>query len=217
MAAKKKAAKKKAPPYDAPQLEGHQALRRAQRRGHVQGHPDLQARPWRRHPQVREGRDDQEGSQEEGSCEEEGAGQEEGRHQEEVIPGGARKWAPPFFRSAGSQLSLTAPRRLVICAACSCSATPTSMRPKALGRRHLLLGGGKILWMGARCALSMPAVARVDKIDLEGARLMPGLIDGHVHVSGGGGEAGFATRVPAPLLSRYTGRRHHRHRPARHR
>ena len=33
---------------------------------------------------------------------------------------------------------------------------------------------------------------------------MPGFIDGHVHVSGGGGEAGFASRVPAPLLSRYT-------------
>ena len=35
---------------------------------------------------------------------------------------------------------------------------------------------------------------------LRAARLVPGFIDGHVHVSGGGGEAGFATRVPAPLL-----------------
>ena len=41
-------------------------------------------------------------------------------------------------------------------------------------------------------------------IDLEGRRLIPGLIDGHVHVTGGGGEAGFSTRVPAPMLSRYT-------------
>src|SRR5690606_8949846 len=41
-------------------------------------------------------------------------------------------------------------------------------------------------------------------VDLAGARLIPGLIDGHVHASGGGGEAGFASRVPAPALSRYT-------------
>ena len=41
-------------------------------------------------------------------------------------------------------------------------------------------------------------------LDLGGRRLLPGLIDGHVHVTGGGGEAGFASRVPAPTLSRYT-------------
>ena len=29
-------------------------------------------------------------------------------------------------------------------------------------------------------------------------------VDAHVHVTGGGGEAGFRTRVPAPLLGRYT-------------
>src|SRR5690606_23628728 len=34
--------------------------------------------------------------------------------------------------------------------------------------------------------------------------LIPGLIDAHVHVTGGGGEAGFHTRAPAPPLSRYT-------------
>src|SRR5262245_66350881 len=41
-------------------------------------------------------------------------------------------------------------------------------------------------------------------IDLEGRRLIPGLIDGHVHVTGGGGEAGFRTRVPTVPLSRFT-------------
>ena len=75
--------------------------------------------------------------------------------------------------------------------------------PEALGRRHLLLGGGKVLWMG-EVDPALPASLDVDAIDLDGARLVPGFIDGHVHVSGGGGEAGFATRVPAPLLSRYT-------------
>jgi len=75
--------------------------------------------------------------------------------------------------------------------------------PESLGRHHLLLGGGKILWMGDAEPV-LPDALAVETIDLEGARLVPGFIDGHVHVSGGGGEAGFATRVPAPLLSRYT-------------
>src|SRR5690606_7419141 len=75
--------------------------------------------------------------------------------------------------------------------------------PRALGLRHLLVGGGKVLWMG-EAATDCPAGYGIEAMDLEGARLVPGFIDGHVHVSGGGGEAGFSTRVPAPLLSRYT-------------
>jgi beta-aspartyl-dipeptidase (metallo-type) len=75
--------------------------------------------------------------------------------------------------------------------------------PEALGLRHLLLGGGKVLWMGTIEPV-LPDALEVDVIELDAARVIPGFIDGHVHVSGGGGEAGFATRVPAPLLSRYT-------------
>lgn len=75
--------------------------------------------------------------------------------------------------------------------------------PESLGRRHLLLGGGRILWIGDAEPV-LPEALGVEVLDLDGARLVPGFIDGHVHVSGGGGEAGFATRVPAPLLSRYT-------------
>jgi beta-aspartyl-dipeptidase (metallo-type) len=40
--------------------------------------------------------------------------------------------------------------------------------------------------------------------DLSGARLVPGLIDGHVHVTGGGGEAGPASSVPPVPLSHFT-------------
>lgn len=75
--------------------------------------------------------------------------------------------------------------------------------PQALGRQHLLLGGGKILWMGLDPP-ALPASLPVETLDLQGRRLIPGLIDDHVHVTGGGGEAGFRTRVPAPMLSRYT-------------
>jgi len=75
--------------------------------------------------------------------------------------------------------------------------------PQALGRQNLLLGGGKILWMGIDPP-QLPSSLPVETVDLQGRRLIPGLIDGHVHVTGGGGEAGFRTRVPAPMLSRYT-------------
>nr|WP_298129748.1 beta-aspartyl-peptidase [uncultured Pseudoxanthomonas sp.] len=75
--------------------------------------------------------------------------------------------------------------------------------PEPLGRRDLLLGGGKVLWIGTD-APELPTAFGTQVLDLGGRRLLPGLIDGHVHVTGGGGEAGFASRVPAPTLSRYT-------------
>ena len=75
--------------------------------------------------------------------------------------------------------------------------------PEPLGNQHLLLGGGRILWMGAELA-ELPAALWVQTIDLEGRRLLPGFIDAHVHVTGGGGEAGFRTRVPPQGVSRFT-------------
>ena len=75
--------------------------------------------------------------------------------------------------------------------------------PEPLGQQHLLLGGGRILWMGTTLS-ELPATLAVETIDLEGRRLIPGLIDAHVHVTGGGGEAGFRTRVPPLGVSRFT-------------
>ena len=75
--------------------------------------------------------------------------------------------------------------------------------PESMGRRQLLLGGGRVLWMGA-AGDDAPRGLPIEVIDLEGRRLLPGLIDGHVHVTGGGGEGGFATRVPPVPLSRFT-------------
>ena len=77
--------------------------------------------------------------------------------------------------------------------------------PQPLGIRPLLLGGGRILWIGDE-ALELPVplrtVSRV--LDAAGRVTIPGLVDGHVDVTGGGGEAGFRTRVPAVPLSRFT-------------
>jgi beta-aspartyl-dipeptidase (metallo-type) len=79
--------------------------------------------------------------------------------------------------------------------------------PHPLGLQSLLIGGGKILWLGPDADLpSLPGALRgiTEERDLGGRRLLPGLIDGHVHVTGGGGEAGFKTRVPPVPLSRFT-------------
>ncbi|HXH02511.1 MAG TPA: beta-aspartyl-peptidase [Candidatus Competibacteraceae bacterium] len=75
--------------------------------------------------------------------------------------------------------------------------------PEPLGRRHLLIGGGRILWLGRDLPRFAPALG-VAELDLEGRRLVPGLIDGHAHLTGGGGECGFGSRVPPVPLSRYT-------------
>jgi beta-aspartyl-dipeptidase (metallo-type) len=77
--------------------------------------------------------------------------------------------------------------------------------PRHLGPQTLLVGGGKILWMGPGSQLpDLPAALGATALDLYGKRLIPGLIDGHVHVTGGGGEAGFRTRVPPVPLTKFT-------------
>lgn len=67
--------------------------------------------------------------------------------------------------------------------------------PSPRGRLDLLLGGGRILAMAPR----LEPGRGLDVLELrgEGRLLVPGFVDSLVHVSGGGGEGGFATRTPA--------------------
>ncbi len=76
--------------------------------------------------------------------------------------------------------------------------------PEHLGIRNLLLGGGRVLWMGEENLPPLPMPLGVETVDLGGRRLIPGFIDMHAHVTGGGGEAGAHTRVPRVPLSRFT-------------
>ena len=66
--------------------------------------------------------------------------------------------------------------------------------PEDLGIRDVLTGGGKILKIGER--LPAEKAYGVTVIDGGGKILMPGLIDAHVHILGGGGEGGARTRTP---------------------
>src|SRR6266536_2141902 len=75
--------------------------------------------------------------------------------------------------------------------------------PEPRGRAHLLVAGERVVWVGTEVP-GLPASVGVTEHDLEGRRVIPGLIDGHVHLTGGGGEAGPNTRVPPLGLSRLT-------------
>lgn len=69
--------------------------------------------------------------------------------------------------------------------------------PARRGRHDLLVGGGSILAI-ERSIAELP-IGEV--VDLAGARVIPGLIDAHVHLTGGGGESGPESRVPSVALS----------------
>jgi beta-aspartyl-dipeptidase (metallo-type) len=67
--------------------------------------------------------------------------------------------------------------------------------PSDMGVCHLLVAGTKIAWMGTNLD-ELGVVRPAETTNLDGRRLIPGLIDGHAHLTGGGGEAGFGSRVP---------------------
>ena len=74
--------------------------------------------------------------------------------------------------------------------------------PEDLGVRHLLIGGGRIL--GISDSRDSLFAAAATEIDLQGKRLLPGFIDGHAHLTGGGGESGFSSRTPPAPLGIFT-------------
>ncbi|EHL67792.1 beta-aspartyl-peptidase [Cloacibacillus evryensis] len=72
--------------------------------------------------------------------------------------------------------------------------------PEPLGISSILISHDKIAWLGK----DFPAektLPDLEIIDAAGKIMIPGIVDGHVHVTGGGGEGGFATRTPELALS----------------
>lgn len=68
--------------------------------------------------------------------------------------------------------------------------------PQPLGRQDLLLGGGRILALDQRIEPPREYFPRLEVLDLTGRTVIPGLIDQHCHLAGGGGEGGFQNRTP---------------------
>jgi len=71
--------------------------------------------------------------------------------------------------------------------------------PRFLGKKDILIGNTSILAIAD--SIPVPIGLDVDVIDCTGMKVLPGLIDAHVHIAGAGGEGGPATRTPELLLS----------------
>jgi beta-aspartyl-dipeptidase (metallo-type) len=70
--------------------------------------------------------------------------------------------------------------------------------PAPAGRADILIAGGRVVHIAPEIPVPGPYT---EVVDVSGLLAVPGFIDGHVHMAGGGGEGGFATRTPELALS----------------
>lgn len=71
--------------------------------------------------------------------------------------------------------------------------------PEYMGRKDVLVCGEKIVLIEDNIEIFSE---KIQTIDGAGKKLIPGFIDNHVHIVGGGGEGSFRTRVPEITLSK---------------
>ena len=74
--------------------------------------------------------------------------------------------------------------------------------PDPLGNKDILIAGEKICRIQEDLSI-YENLPDVKVYDLEGRYVIPGYIDLHVHITGGGGEKGPASRVPESQLSTF--------------
>lgn len=74
--------------------------------------------------------------------------------------------------------------------------------PESLGKKDVLVTGDKIGVIQEQ--IDIGKRLDIELIDAKGELLVPGFIDSHVHIIGGGGEGGFTTRTPEIMLSDIT-------------
>ena len=70
--------------------------------------------------------------------------------------------------------------------------------PEHLGTRDLFIAGGKIVAMAEKLDVTLPDL---EVIDAAGYIVTPGLVDQHIHITGGGGEGGWHSRCPELVFS----------------
>ncbi len=71
--------------------------------------------------------------------------------------------------------------------------------PQYIGKKDILVGGKSILVIQDH--IDAPQDIDIKVVECEGLSLVPGLIDSHVHITGGGGEGGPASRMPELEIS----------------
>jgi beta-aspartyl-dipeptidase (metallo-type) len=67
--------------------------------------------------------------------------------------------------------------------------------PEPLGKKDILLAGSSVEAVAAPGGIHLDGVA-AEVVDAAGLSVLPGFVDPHVHILGGGGEGGPATRAP---------------------
>lgn len=75
--------------------------------------------------------------------------------------------------------------------------------PEDLGVLDVLVAQDKIAYLAKEIPVPQ-GVGEITVVEGKGQMMIPGLIDGHVHILGGGGEGGPATRTPEITLSQIT-------------
>lgn len=71
--------------------------------------------------------------------------------------------------------------------------------PEDKGLQQLLISGEKVIAIGEELHISG---MKLNVVDAQGLHAMPGLIDQHVHIIGGGGQTGYFSLAPEVPLSR---------------
>lgn len=79
----------------------------------------------------------------------------------------------------------------------------TVYNPEFIGEKDVLVSGNIIANIADNISPSK-SYGEVEVIDIRGKYIVPGFIDQHVHIIGGGGEGGFQSRTPEILLSHIT-------------
>lgn len=76
--------------------------------------------------------------------------------------------------------------------------------PQSLGLKDVFISGSKIIGVvDAGCKFQLPDGVDVVEHNALGRPLIPGLVDCHAHITGGGGEDGASSKVAAPLAETY--------------
>lgn len=73
-------------------------------------------------------------------------------------------------------------------------------QPEYAGVKDILVLGDRIAALGENLKADFGGCVEVREIDAEGMAAVPGFIDSHEHILGGGGEGGFHTRTPEASL-----------------
>lgn len=73
-------------------------------------------------------------------------------------------------------------------------------QPEYAGVKDILILSGKIAAVGEKLEADFGGALEVQELDAAGMAAVPGFIDSHEHIMGGGGEGGFQTRTPEAKL-----------------